>query len=51
MMSLLLLAGRTVENMRYLWTSFSAKTLGNIFSNDEEKVIENTKAQRFKYLP
>ena len=26
-----------LENLRFLWTSYSAKTLGIIFSNDKKK--------------
>ena len=30
-----------LENLRFLWTSNSAETLGIIFSNDKQKLIEN----------
>ena len=30
-----------LENLRFLWTSNSAKTLGIIFSNDKKKLIKN----------
>ena len=30
-----------LKNLRFLWTSNSAKTLGIIFSNDKQKIIEN----------
>ena len=30
-----------LKNLRFLWTSNSAKTLGIIFSNDKQKLIEN----------
>ena len=30
-----------LENMKFLWTSNSAKMLGIIFSNDKQKIIEN----------
>ena len=30
-----------LENLRFLWTFNSAKTLGIIFSNDKKKIVEN----------
>ena len=36
--------------MRFLWTSNSAKTLGIILSNDEQKLIENNLIQKLNDL-